>query len=139
MKLSDALEQIQISVRQMGTSYGGVLFDEWAIVSLKAGGERMVSYAGPRREDFQKNLTVDLGTLRAELLTARHDPGYYNFARDAAGTGVEAFVCIGEDLYLICNNTQRSMDEITRNPRWLEAQKAFAALTERFSRDAVTL
>jgi hypothetical protein len=75
--------------------------------------------------------------MRAELLTERHAPGQYDFARHGVGTGFEAFVCVGDELYLICNNTQRSMDDITRDQRWLEAQKAFAELTEHFSGDAI--
>ena len=121
----------------MNAGYGKTVFDEWALVSLKHGEEKIVYYSGPRREDFQKNFMSDLGSMRAELLTDRHLPGQYDFARHGVGTGFEAFVCVGSELYLICNNTQRSMDDITRDQRWLEAQKAFAELTEHFSGDAV--
>ena len=51
------------------------------------------------------------------------------------GTGFEAFVCAGDELYLLCSNTQSSMNNITQEPRWLEAQKAFAGLTECFRAD----
>lgn len=121
----------------MNARYGKTVFDEWALVSLKHGHERIAYYSGPRREDFQKHFTEDLGSMRAELLTERHAPGHFDFARHETGTGFEAFVCVGNELYLICNNTQRSMDDITRDQRWLEAQKAFAELTEHFSADAV--
>ena len=40
--------------------------------------------------------------------------------------------CVGDDLYLICNHTQSSMHEIAKNSRWLDAQKAFAELVDRF-------
>jgi hypothetical protein len=137
MNVSEAVEKVESCAQQMNARYGKAVFDEWAIVSLKRGHEKIVNYSGPRREHFQQNFTIDLGPLRAELLTTRHEPGHYNFARHSAGTGVEVFVCVGPELYLICNNTQRTMDDITREERWLEAQKAFAELTECFQRDAI--
>src|SRR6185369_729440 len=137
MTLPDALSKIQKCARDMNASYGKTVFDEWAVVSLKAGREKIAGYIGPRRDDFQANFSSDLGSLRADLLTTKHDIGHYDFARHAAGTSFEAFVCVGDEMYLICNNTQRSMHEITREARWLEAQKAFAELTESFQGDAI--
>ena len=116
----------------MNARYGKTVFDEWAIVSLERGNERIVNYEGPRKEDFQKNFVNDLGALRAEMLTTKHQPGHFDFARHGVGTCFEAFICAGKELYLICNNTQTSMNEIAKDARWLNAQKAFAELTETF-------
>jgi len=135
MTLVQTLDKIQRCSATMDDHYGKVVFDEWAVVSLKNGGERIVSYHGPRKEHFQKNFVNDLGSLRAELLTTKHAPGHFDFARNAVGTGFEAFVCAGDELYLLCSNTQSSMNNITQEPRWLEAQKAFAGLTECFRAD----
>ncbi len=132
MTLSQALDQVKSCSDNMNARYGKTVFDEWAIVSLQRGKERMASYQGPRKEHFQKNFVTDLGTLRAELLTTRHQPGHFDFARHAVGTSFEAFVCVGDELYLLCNNTQSSMDDIAKDDRWLDAQKAFAKLTEQF-------
>jgi len=132
MTLSQALDEVKRCSENMDARYGKPVFDEWAIISLQRGHERIVSYQGPRKESFQKNFVADLGALRAELLTMKHQPGHFDFARQAVGTNVEAFVCVGDELYLLCNNTRASMDDITKEPRWLEAQKAFAELTERF-------
>jgi hypothetical protein len=137
MNISEAVEKVESCALQMNARYGKTVFDEWAIVSLKRGEEKIISYSGPRRAHFQQNFASDLGPLRAELLTARHEPGHFDFARHSTGTGVEAFVCVGPELYLICNNTQRTMDDIAREQRWLDAQKAFAELTEHFQRDAI--
>ena len=123
----------------MNARYGKVVFDEWAIVSLQRGHERIISYQGPRKEHFQKNFVTDLGGLRAEVLTTRHSPGHFDFARHNVGTGFEAFVCAGNELYVICNNTQSSMNDIAKDARWLDAQKAFAELTERFRADALAV
>ena len=132
MTLSQALDAVKRCSENMNARYGKTVFDEWAIVSLQRGTERILAYQGPRREHFQKNFVNDLGGLRAEVLTTKHQPGDFDFSRHAVGTGFEAFVCAGDELYLICNNTQSSMTEITKDARWLDAQKAFAELTEQF-------
>jgi hypothetical protein len=135
MTLTQALDEVKRCSASMDARYGKLVFDEWAIVSLRPGQERIVSYEGPRKEHFQKNFATDLGAFRAEILTSRHQPGHFDFARHAVGTGFESFVCVGEELYLLCSNTQSSMNEISKEPRWLDAQKAFAELTERFGSD----
>ena len=38
---------------------------------------------------------------------------------------------MGPGVYLICNNTRESMDAITKNPRWLDAQVPFAELADK--------
>jgi hypothetical protein len=139
MILSQALDQIKRCSENMNARYGKVVFDEWAIVSLQKGKERIVAYQGPRKDHFQKNFVNDLGALRAELLTTKHEPGHFDFARHAVGTSFEAFVCVGDELYLLCNNTQSSMNEITKDGRWLDAQKVFAELTEQFRATPLTV
>lgn len=132
MTLSKMLQSVRQCAASMNARYGKTVFDEWALISLQHGKERIVAYEGPRKEHFQKNFVNDLGALRAEVLTAKHEPGYFDFARHGVGTGFEAFVCAGEELYLICNNTRTTMHEIAKDARWLDAQKAFAELTEQF-------
>ena len=139
MTLPQALDLVKSTSDNMNARYGKVVFDEWAIVSLKRGHERIVSYQGPRKDHFQKNFVNDLGTLRAEVLTTKHQPGHFDFARHQAGTGFEAFVCAGDELYLICNNTQSTMDIIAGDTRWLEAQKSFAELTDKFQSGPLTV
>ncbi len=139
MTLSQALELLKHCAASMDAKYGKLVFDEWAIICLQRGQERMISYQGPRQEHFLKNFVHDLGSLRADLLTTRHSPGHFDFSRHAVGTHFEAFVCAGDELYLMCNNTQASMDQITSDARWLDAQKAFAEMTERFQADPLVL
>ena len=132
MTLSQTLDSVKRCSENMNAYYGKTVFDEWAIVSLQHGKERIVSYQGPRKEHFQKNFVNDLGGLRAEVLTTKHKPGHFDFSRHGVGTAFEAFVCAGDELYLLCNNTQSSMEDITKDGRWLDAQKAFAELTDKF-------
>src|SRR6185295_6497263 len=132
MKLLEALDKVRHCAEQMNSCYGTTVFDEWALVCLKRGQEKIVAYNGPRKENFQKNFGNDLGSLRAEVLATRHDAGHFDFCRHGVGTGIEAFVCAGDELYLICNNTQVTMNDIAREQRWLDAQKAFLELTDEF-------
>ncbi len=128
MTLDEVKNLIKVCARRMDTSYGGPVFDEWAVVSLAENKARVLAYVGPRNDDFLKNFANDLGSLRAELLGAAYGPGDFAFARQAAGTRFEAFMVLGAAIYLICNNTGESMDTIAKNPKWLMAQVPFAEL-----------
>jgi hypothetical protein len=115
----------------MNSRYGGVVFDEWVVLSLEHNRARILHYIGPRNDEFLKNFVNDLGTLRTALLDLKYGPGDFEFARHGVGTGIESFLVLGEGLYLVCNDTRKSMDDIAKNPRWLEAQVPFAELAER--------
>ena len=115
----------------MNSRYGGVVFDEWAVVSLVENKARVLFYTGPRNDEFLKNFVQDLGALRAELLNGRYGAGDFEFSRHATGTRIEAFLVLGPGIYLICNNTRESMDTIAKNPRWLGAQVPFAELADK--------
>ena len=131
MTLDELAGQIKSCAEQMNSRYGGVVFDEWAVVSLAENKARVLAYTGPRNDDFLKNFAHDLGSLRTALLGGQHGPGDFEFARQGVGTGLEAFLVLGPGLYLFCNNTRESMDGIAKNPRWLEAQVAFVELAEK--------
>jgi len=121
----------------MNERYGATVFDEWALISLAQQKARIMSYSGPRNDDFLKHFVDDLGALRAELLNAKYSVGDFEFARHGVGTGIEAFLVAGEGIYLICNNTRASMEDITKNPRWLNAQVPFAELSDRIRNNAL--
>jgi hypothetical protein len=131
MTLDEITGQIKNCASQMNARYGGVVFDEWAIVSLVQNKARILNYIGPRNDDFLKNFARDLGALRAELVGGQYGAGDFEFARHGIGTGFESFLVLGAGVYLICNNTHESMDSITKNPRWLEAQVPFAELADK--------
>ena len=123
--------QIKACAELMNGLYGGVVFDEWAVVSLAENKARVLAYTGPRNDDFLKNFVRDLGTLRTALLGGQHGAGDFEFARHGVGTDIEAFLVLGSGLYLICNNTRDSMDGIAKNPRWLGAQVPFAEFADK--------
>jgi hypothetical protein len=139
MRLSEATNLIKLCTEKMNARYANVVFDEWAIVSFAENKGRLLAYEGPRKEGFQKNFLKDAGRLRAPLLTIAHDPGDFEFASDAVGTGFEAFTVLGKGVYLIWNNTVLSMDGISREPRWLAAQVPFVDLTDEFRSNPVRL
>jgi hypothetical protein len=131
MSLDEAVRHSETCARQMNDRYGKVVFDEWAVISLTRHKARVLAYSGPRNDEFLKNFTSDLGPLRAELLNSEDNVGDYEFARNGTGTCFEAFMVLGKGIYLICNNTNSSMNEITRDPRWLNAQVPFAEFAEK--------
>jgi hypothetical protein len=137
MTLNEVSKQIQSCAKQMNDRYGQVVFDEWAIVSLIQQKARILFYTGPRNDAFLKNFADDLGALRAELLKSEYNVGDFEFARHGTGTGFEAFIVLGKGVYLICNNTRESMNEIAKDPRWLNAQVPFAEFAEKIRGSAL--
>ena len=131
MTLDEVCRLVKHCADQMNARYGGVVFDEWAVISLVQNKARILNYTGPRNDDFLKNFAKDLGTLRTELLGGKYGPGDFEFARHGVGTGFESFLVLGPGIYLICNNTRESMDSLTKNPRWLNAQVPFAELADK--------
>ena len=123
----------------MNDLYQKVVFDEWAIVSLIQHKAKILAYLGPRKDDFQKNFATDVQDLRADLLSRRHSIGDFEFARHGVGTKLEAFVMVGDGLYLICNNTAKSMSAIAKDPLWLSAQVPFVELSDQFRSDPLEL
>jgi hypothetical protein len=130
MTLDEASKHIKACAVRMNALYGKPVFDDWAVAPRAHNQSRILSYTGPRNDDFLQNFAKDLGPLRAELLQAKYHAGDFEFARNAAGTNFEVFLVMGDAIYLICNNTTSSMNEIARDPRWLEAQVPFAELSD---------
>jgi len=134
-----AKKLIKTCAQQMHARYNKPVFDEWAVISLADNKGRVLAYIGPRKEDFKKNFLEDAGSLRVGLLTAQHEAGDFEFARHGVGTGFEAFLVAGKGLYLICNHTVQSMDGITSDPRWFEAQVPFVELSDKFRADPLAV
>lgn len=129
--LEESLRLIRDCASQMNDRYGKPVFDEWAVVSLRHHQARVIAYLGPRNDDFLRSFVNDLAPLRAGLLDMKYGPGDFEFARHGVGTAFESFMVLGEGLYLICNNTTSSMNEIAKDPRWLNAQVPFAELSDK--------
>lgn len=139
MTLDQATKLIQTCAEQMNARYKKVVFDEWAIISLAEHKGRVLAYIGPRKQGFQQNFLNDAGSLRAGLLTEKNNVGDFEFARHGVGTGFEAFMVLGEGIFLICNNTVQSMDGITQDPLWLGAQVPFVELSDKVREEPLEL
>src|SRR5688572_9775992 len=131
MNLVETMTAVRSCATQMNAQYGKPVFDEWAVVSLLQQQARVLGYVGPRNDEFLKSFADDLGSLRLALLNGKYQAGDFEFARQNTGTKFEAFMTLGDGVYLICNNTQFTMDEIAKNPQWLRAQEPFAALSDK--------
>jgi hypothetical protein len=132
MTLEQTVKLIKGCAEQMNSRYKQVVFDEWAVVSVAQKKSRILNYAGPRNDDFLKNFANDLGSLRTELLNDNRGAGDFEFSRHGVGTLHEAFMVLAEGIYLICNNTGNTMEGITKDARWIEAQVPFVELSEKF-------
>ena len=132
MTLDEASLLIRRCAERMDALYGQTVFDEWAVVSILDHKARLLFYLGPRRADFQKNFADDVADLRAEHRDSTLGNGDFGFTRHGVGTKAEAFMVLGKDIYLICNHTTSSMEEIAKNPKWLAAQAPFAELGDQF-------
>ena len=137
MNLNEAVAAIKTCCDQMNERYGSVLFDEWGLVSFAEKTGRVLAYSGPRKEGFQKNFSNDVDELRAELLTKTHEPGDFEFTRFGTGELLDAFTVVGEEIYLLWNNTVSSMSGISKDSRWLKAQVPFAELADKFRSNPV--
>lgn len=138
MTLDNVNRLIQSTAQRMNALYGKVVFDEWAVVSLVRQKARVLAYTGPRNDAFLQHFANDLGTLRTQLVDGQYGIGDFEFSRHGTGTSLEAFLVLGDGIYLFCNNTQRTMDEIAKDVRWLNAQVPFAELGDAMRADPVT-
>lgn len=137
MTLEQAWKSILHCAQEMNTRYRDVVFDELAIVSIGDNQTRTVSYQGPRPDAFARSFPADSAPLRRTVRqgSQTYQAGDFEFSHEGAGTAFEAFMILGRNLCLICNNTVKSMEGISRNPRWIEAQVPFAELGDKFRSD----
>lgn len=135
MKLVAANSLITAALGRMNALYNRTVFDEWVVVSLQADGGSILAYRGPRAESYRRQFAADVGPLRAEMAGKRFDVGDFEFAPAATGTRFDVCLRIGETSYLIGNHTGKSMAEIREDARWLQAQKAFVELSNKFRAD----
>ncbi len=95
----------------------------------------VLHYFGPRSHHTDSEFREDLGPLRREILSGDYHVGDLEFVRDAQGARFDAFIVAGPGRYLILNNVEKSIQEITANPRWHAAQVAIVRLSEAFRAD----
>jgi hypothetical protein len=135
MNLATAAKHIQACRERMDALYLKPVFDEWVILNFTQGKADILSYFGPRADNFTKQLHRDSAPLFAEMNGKHYSVGDFEFVEQASGSRFDACVRLGETGYLLCNNTYGSMTEIRHDQRWREAQKPFVNMTEKFRMD----
>jgi hypothetical protein len=135
MNLEDARSAIILALGRMNALYRQTVFDEWVLVKLASEQGAILAYHGPRAETYQGRFKEDIVPLRVELEERRMAVGDFAFVPDAVSTRFDACVRLGPASYLFCNNIGKSMADIRQDPLWLEAQKPFVQLSERFRKD----
>lgn len=139
MDLATAVSRIQQSFARMNEAYQRPVFDEIAIVGLEETGMKLHYYDGPDQPAFTKEFAEKTILVRRELLGEKTEAGgEFGFTRQGEGDSFDAYICLGPEIYLFCNNTAKSMHEVTEDPRWLEAQGGFLNASQIFAGDPVT-
>ncbi len=113
------------------------VFNEWALVEKTDGGWKLIEYGGTRKNDFLENFNTDIAALRETLDPVNTQIGDFAFSHEGYGSGFDAHICAGSNMYLLFNNTAKSTGEITSNPKWTSAQIHFSQLVETFIADPI--
>ncbi len=135
MNLPDAHVAILQAFAKMKALYNQPVFNEWVLVKLARDTGAVLAYDGPRADLYQASFKKDIAPLQAEMEARKMVVGDFEFVQGAHGTHFDACIRLGPAAYLFCNHTTKSMQDIRRDPKWLEAQKAFVELSTKFRAD----
>ena len=91
------------------------------------------------RKRFLADFKTDMAALRETLDPSSAHVGDFAFSHEGYGSGFDAHICAGENLFILFNNTNKSTGEITSNPKWKASQIHFANLLEAFIADPIQL
>ncbi len=135
MNLDAAIARIRKSFAKMNEAYGRPVFDELLIVSRSADAVNLLYYDGPREATIMDSLADETIALRQDASTLNPNAGEFDFTREGVGSEFDAYICLGKDHFLLCNNTRKSMEEVTVDPSWLAAQGEFLNASQWFAVD----
>lgn len=139
MNTSTVAKQINQALLKLEKTIGEPVFDEWALVSKAPKGWKLHNYGGTRKTEFMADFHEDIAALRETLDLEKPLIGDFAFSHEGHGTGFDAHMCVGDQLFVLFNNTQKNTDEITCNPKWKAAQIHFATLLDVFIADPVAV
>ena len=137
MNTAAATDRIESALVNLETAIGEPVFDEWALAEKKPAGWKLIEYGGGRKAEFLAEFNDDIAALRDTLDPANNTVGDFAFSHEGYGSGFDAHMCVGKNIFLLFNNTGKSTGEITSNPRWMDAQIHFAELLEAFIADPI--
>ena len=139
MNTAAAEDRIETALISMETIVGEPVFDEWALVEKSSNGWKLLEYGGSRKDAFLAEFNDDIAALRGTLDTATASIGEFAFSHEGYGSGFDAHICAGKNIFILFNNTAKSTGEITSNPKWTAAQVHFSNLAEAFLADPMTI
>lgn len=135
MNIDTASQHIKACRDQMDALYQKPVFDEWVVLRLRQGRVEIMAYTGPRAEKFRTELHRDSAPLMSQMQGNYYGVGDFEFVDNAGSSRYDACIRMGQNIYLLCNNTYGTMAVLRQDPRWREAQKPFVDLTEKFRAD----
>lgn len=137
MNRTSAISRIEQALHRMEQAIGEPVFDEWALVENRPEGWNLLEYRGNRKDVFADEFPSDMAALR-ETLDPKADPiGEFAFSHEGYGSGFDAHICAGKDLFILFNHTTKSTGDITSHPKWKTAQVYFSELVEAFIADPI--
>jgi len=139
MNLDTATNRIETALSTLEKSIGEPVFDEWALVEKSRNGLKLVEYRGSRKETFLSEFKNDIAALRGTLDPEQIHVGDFAFSHEGYGSGFDAYMCVGKELLILFNNTEKSTGEITNTPKWTVAQVHFTELLETFIADPLEI
>jgi len=137
MNIPAATDRIETALISLGQIVGEPVFDEWALVEKDEAGWKLIEYGGTRKNDFLAQFNSDIAALRGTLDPANTCVGDFAFSHEGFGSGFDAHICAGDNIFVLLNNTAKSTGEITNNPKWTSAQIHFSELMEAFIADPI--
>ena len=137
MNIATATDRIETALQSLENAIGEPVFDEWALAEKTSSGWKILEYGGGRKEAFFAEFNTDIAALRNTLDPANTLIGDFAFSHEGYGSGFDAHMCVGDNLFVLFNNTAKSTGEITSNPKWTTAQIHFTELLEAFIADPV--
>jgi hypothetical protein len=138
MNKAAAIDRIDTALISLENTIGEPVFNEWALVEKEANGWSLLEYGGSRKDDFLAEFNSDMAALRNTLDPANTHIGDFAFSHEGHGTGFDAHICGGENIFVLFNNTVKSTGDITSNPKWTAAQIHFTELLEAFIADPIS-
>lgn len=142
MDIKNAVALIRLQLGKMNVKYEGVIFEEFSVIEFRSPKPiRLHHFDGVRSvEEMRDEFKRDVSSLEKELLNAqKKEIGFFHFAQDAEGSFYDAFMKAGENMYIIFNNAQHSMNEIKKKGNWIKAQENFVIMSDMFATNPLAL
>ena len=111
-----------------------VVFDEALLVRMYGDFcELLWSHSSRTRVVIEARIDDEITSILREITSGDHVIGNPHFNNEANGSFFDAFIPIGEEQYLVFNNTDLSMEEVKNHGNWKAAQDHLLNLAGKFS------